>query len=537
MTKIVIVDDEKNIRLGLKTMIEREFQDQYEVATATQGAEALETYLSKGADIIITDIRMPVMDGIALIDRISTGPLPPGRSDRPLIIILSGYEDFEYAKAAIRYQAMDYLLKPIRRDELFAVLSKCKEQLSKRSEMDRQIAMTESYRLQVQTTRLQELLLQQDFTEKDIKAWSAEIGFDEYLLPFSVAVLTYKDEDGSRMKKEDLKSLADHMFENVGGQLSVSLLDREGRVVLIGGPQRKFAELSLLADEKELDGLLIGVSQEGGRLTDLAKAYRQASESLSYTFIYPKTRLIWYAELPNNRPFLAVPKEDIRKLGNILGTNRQKEITTLLHHIFRIDQLAELDICYLEAVSKQINEQVLDEVFRFYGEASVEVIKLYRKVGDLSNFRHFHDYFRSLEQLLINLDEYIREIRSAHSEHGDMKEAVAYIEENYHRPLNMAMVSNHVSLNYSYFSEAFKTYVGESFVTYLKKVRIRKAKELMGRGSLKLSEISVAVGFENTRQFSRVFKELEGVSPFEYRGKLFVGSEWLANRGLPEDKE
>ncbi|WP_018753361.1 response regulator [Paenibacillus sanguinis] len=537
MTRLIIVDDEKNIRLGLKTMIEREFQNRYEVITAAQGAEALEMYLSEGADMIITDIRMPVMDGIALIERISTEPQPPGQSGHPLIIILSGYEDFEYAKAAIHYQAMDYLLKPIRRDELFAALSKCEEQLAKRSEMARQMAITESYRLQVQTTKLQELLLQKNFVEEDIEAWSTEIGFEGYLLPFSVAVLTYKYEDGSRMKKEELKSLAERMFESVGGQLSVSLLDREGRVVLIGGPQRKFAELSLLADEKELDGLLIGVSKEGNRLTDLAEAYRQASESLSYTFIYPKTRLIWFTELRTNRPFLPVPKEDIRKLGNILGTTRQKEITTLLHQIFRIDQLAGLGIFYLEAVSQQINEQVLDEVFRFYGEASVEVLKLYRKVGDLTNFRHFHDYFRSLEQLLINLDEYIREIRLAHSEHGDMKEAVAYIEENYHRPLNMAMVSNHVSLNYSYFSEAFKTYAGESFVTYLKRVRIRKAKDLMGMGSLKLSDISAAVGFENTRQFSRVFKELEGVSPFEYRRKLFVGSERFTNRELSENEK
>ncbi|MNI85166.1 HTH-type transcriptional activator Btr [compost metagenome] len=100
----------------------------------------------------------------------------------------------------------------------------------------------------------------------------------------------------------------------------------------------------------------------------------------------------------------------------------------------------------------------------------------------------------------------------------------------------MAIVSNYVSLNYSYFSEAFKAYTGESFVTYLKKVRIRKAKELIGTGSLKLSEISAAVGFENTRHFSRVFKELEGISPFEYRGKLFVGNERFNDRELPEEE-
>ncbi|GIP46867.1 MULTISPECIES: response regulator [Paenibacillus] len=538
MTKLLIVDDEKNIRFGLKTMIEREFPGQYDLTTAAHGAEALELYRTQGADIIITDIRMPIMDGIALIENVSEGPQPEGQAGRPQIIILSGYEDFRYAKAAIRYQAVDYLLKPIRRDELFAALRKCQDNLAKRSHMVEQLAATESYRLQVQSVRLQELLqTQQELAGEDLSIWSSEIGFDQYAFPFTIAALTYKNVDGSRMKKEDLKSLALHMFESVDGVLNASLLDREGRMILVGGPRSKFEELSLLAAERDLDGMLIGVSEEGSRLTDLALCYRQACESLKYTFIYPKTRLIWYEELQMKRLSYPVPRETIRKLGNILGTNREKEIGSLLHEIFRVDQLPELDMSYLEAVSRHMNEQVLDEVFRVYGEASVDVLKLYRKVGDMSNFCHFHDYFRSLEQLLSDLDEYIKEVRSAHSEHGDMKEAVAYIENHYHRQLNMAIVSNHVSLNYSYFSEAFKAYTGESFVTYLKKVRIRKAKELVGKGSLKLSEISNAVGFENTRHFSRVFKELEGVSPQEYRDKLVAGSAWTAGANTRMDEE
>lgn len=536
MVKLLIVDDEKNIRFGLKTMIEREFPGLYHVMTATQGAEALELYRSEGADVVITDIRMPVMDGITLIEKLSEASGPDDRIQRPIVIILSGFEDFEYAKAAIRYQVMDYLLKPIRRDELFAALRKSEEDLKKRSQLAEQIATTEAYRIQLQSRRLQELLMQPELSEEEAgkPGGKIEIGFEGYSLPFSVAVLSYKYEDGSRMNRDELKSLAEHMLSSVQGHLNASLLDSEGRVVLIGGPQRKFAEMSQLAAEKDLGGLLMGISEEGNRQEDIAKCYADARTSLEYTFIFPKTRLIWYSELQGKRLMFPVPEEAIRKLGNILGTNRGKEIGSLLHDIFRIEVLPGIDIAYLEAVSRRINEQVLDEVFRVYGEASIEVLKLYRKVGTMTNFRHFHDYYRSLEQLLLGLDEYIKGIRSAHSEHGDMREAVAYIEENYHRALNMAMVSNHVSLNYSYFSEAFKAYTGENFVLYLKKVRIRKAKEMIGTDTLKLSEIGAAVGFENTKQFSRVFKELEGITPFEYRGKLFAGHERLAGSAQEE---
>lgn len=530
MAKLLIVDDEKNIRFGLKAMIERDFPGKHLLMTARHGAEAFELFRAEGADIVITDIRMPVMDGIALIEKLAaeTPQGQPGR--RPIVIILSGYEDFEYAKAAIRYQVMDYLLKPIRRDELFAALRKSEEELGKRTELAEQLAVTEAYRVQLQSKRLQDMLLREDAPpDTDTHKLCEEIGFERYAIPFAVSIINYKYEDGRQMKREELQRLAEHMLSSVNGQLNASFQDHEGRVVLIGGPQRKFAEMAKLAEEKELDGLLMGISEEGSRPEEIVSCYREARKSLDYTFIYPKTRLIWYSELSDARLSYPVPEEEIRKLGNMLGTNREKEIGELLHDIFKLDRLAGIDIAYLEAVGKRINEQVLDEVFRVYGEASVEVLKLYRKVGNMASFRHFHDYFRSLKQLLLDLDKYIQGIRSAHGGHEEMRAAVAYIEDNYHRALNMAMVSNYVSLNYTYFSEAFKAYTGESFVVYLKKVRIRKAKEMIGTGTLKLSEIGAAVGFENTKQFSKVFKELEGISPYEYRGKLFAGQEKLTS--------
>lgn len=520
MRTVLIVDDEKNIRNGLKAMIEREFPDQYQIRIAMQGAEALEIFQQEPAEIVITDIRMPVLDGIQLIERL-TETTAASETDKPIVIILSGYEDFEYAKAAIRYRVLDYLLKPIRREELFTALRKSEEELSRRDHVAARIASTESYRLKLELSRLQELLLQGKMSSEEADGWAREIGFDQYQTPFAAAVLNYRYENGRRMPGEELKALAEHMLESVGGHLNAAVFDPYGRVVLIGGPRQRLIEMSVLAEEKDMGGLLIGISEEGSSVQDVVKCYAQAGKALDYAFVaLPNVRLILYSELPPHLKYYPVPEEEIRKLGNILGTNRGREIESLLQSIFHLDAISEMDISYLETVSKKMNENVLDEVFRVYGESSVEILKLYRKVGSLNNFLHFHDYYRSLQQLLLKLNDYIEKIRSAHSEHGDMKDAVAYIEENSHRPLNMAMVSNYVSLNYSYFSEAFKAYTGVSFVVYLKKVRIRKAKELIATNKMKLSEIGIIVGFENSKQFTRVFKELEGISPMEYRTKL-----------------
>ncbi|MFC7680421.1 response regulator [Paenibacillus sp. GCM10028914] len=524
MRRLLIVDDEKNIRYGLKMMIEREFPDIYHIDLATQGQEALALYRAHPADIVITDIRMPVMDGIGLIEGIAAESRAI-ESGKPIIIILSGYDDFEYAKAAIRYQVKEYLLKPIRRDELFAVLRKSEEALIRQADLEQRIAASEAYLDHVKSSRLMGILMKEEASTQDVEELSQVIGMESVARPFRVAVMKYIYEDGNQMKSEDLKQLVKHTMEPNWSLVRACFFDGEGKLVLIGSLDSQFEDLSRQFTEKEMDGLMVGISREGYTADNLPECYQQAIIALSYTFIYPNVRRMSYGDIEGEARSYPMPDEEIRRLGNMLGTDREREMKALLLSIFHIEHMPHVQVDYLERVSKRMNEQVFDEVFRIYGESLVEVIKLYRKTGSLDNFRHFHDYFRSLEHLLLMVNDYVRSIRSAHSEHAEIKAAITYMEEHYNRPLNMAMVSNHVSLNYSYFSEAFKAHTGESFVVYLKKIRINKAKEMLRNHTLKLADIGNSVGFENAKQFTRVFKELEGIPPHEYRIKVLSDAE------------
>jgi len=516
MRRLLIVDDERNIRQGLKTMIEREFPSDYSIETAGNGAEALELYRKERADIVITDIRMPVMDGIKLLEHLSADA---GTGEGPAVVILSGYDDFEYAKSAIKYRVKDYLLKPIRRDELFDILGRIDKEIHQKTltvlKLEQQ---AEGVRRELRSTRLRALLMQEEVS-LGLKQQEELSGLD---IPFIVGVLNYYYSDGSRMKPEEVQGLIERLTGPLEKMFMEILTDWDGKLVLIGNDKESFAELSERAEDRGLKGLLIGISTEGQALGDIRSCYLEACRALQYTFLYPQSNFMDFAEVRGGRLSFPVPEEELRKLLNMLGTEREKEMKGLLGVIFQTEHVKLLDLSYLETVGRKINERVLDEVFRVHGEASVEVLKLYRTVGNLYNYRHFHDYYRALEHLLLSLNEYIMGVRSAHTEHADMKEALAYIEANYFRPLNMAMVSNHVSLNYSYFSEAFKAYTGESFVLYLKKVRIHHAKQLLAGSRCKLAGVSEAVGFENSKQFSRVFKELEGISPGEYRAKALV---------------
>ncbi|OKP87226.1 response regulator [Paenibacillus sp. P32E] len=517
MKKLLIIDDEKMIRQGLQAMIEREYPSCYSIALAGNGAEALALYQQERRDIIITDIRMPVMDGITLLERLSA-EAEPGR-EGPAVVILSGYDDFEYAKSAIRYRVKDYLLKPIRREELFGILEQISREWLEQESNSRRLAQeTEGYRQELRTARLRGLLMQEPVEPSPEQQQELE----QLPVPFTVGVLNFYYKDGARMKPDEVQGLIERMGGPLAGPFAEILTDWEGKLVLIGAGKEAFLELARQAEARELTGLLIGISGETRNPADFRTAYKEACRALQYTFLPPQASFIDYADLREGRLRFPSPEEELRKLLNMLGTDREKEIRSLLGAIFQLDHLQHLDLAYLEQVGRSMNERVLDEVFRLHGEASVEVLKLYRTVGNLYNFRHFHDYYRTLEHLLITVNDYIIGIKSAHTEHADMEEALAYIEANYARPLNMAMVSNHVSLNYSYFSEAFKAYTGESFVLYLKRVRIRHAKALLSENRIKLAGVSEAVGFENSKQFARVFKELEGISPGEYRAKLLL---------------
>lgn len=526
MKKLLIVDDEKMIRQGLQAMIEREYPSLYSIALAGNGAEALELFRQESQDIIITDIRMPVMDGIVLLERLSA-ECAPGQG--PAVVILSGHDDFEYAKSAIRHRVKDYLLKPIRREELFEILEQiCLERKEQELGASRLEQETEGYRRELRVTRLQRLLLQTDVQPSS----EQQEELSRLQLPFTVGVMNYYYSDGTRMKPDEVQGLLERLSGPLEQHFSEILTDWEGKLVLVGSGRECFRDLYKLAEAKEIKGLLMGVGEAGHSGGELQRCYKQACRALQYTFLTPQAGFMDYAGIRSGRLSFSPPDEELRKLLNMLGTEREKELKSLLGTIFQTEHLPQLDLAYLESVARSMNERVLDEVFRVHGEASVEVLKLYRTVGDLYNYRHFHDYYRALEHLLISVNDYIIGIRSAHTEHADMEAALAYIEEHYARPLNMAMVSNHVSLSYSYFSEAFKAYTGESFVVYLKKVRIRHAKALLSSSRMKLSGVSEAVGFENSKQFTRVFRELEGISPGEYRVKLLEPGPIR-----PEDKE
>ncbi|MFD0694008.1 response regulator [Paenibacillus sp. GCM10027628] len=518
MRKVLIVDDEKNIRLGLRAMIAREFPDTYAFEFAGDGEEALALLTNSPMDIVITDIRMPVMDGIALINRIQE--LDP----KPVVIILSGHDDFHYAKEAIRCEVKEYLLKPIVRDELTRAMLRLEKELKQKEQLNERLTSSMKQREAFQESQLSYLLRTDHLSEADLLNHLQGIGMQWLDGGFQVGVLQYRGTIQGVGHAEFLRRIQAEVG-NVPERYRTRyahVWDKENQLVLIAEHGELF---QYLADRIAGTGYFtysMGLSLPTLGVTRLQEAYREAQQALKYTFLLSVPGVVRFESVSQKIRNFAVPTETVKKIANMLGTDRDKEMTALLMEVLDIKTVARFDIGYMEAVSRALNEHVFDKVFHVYGGESVEILRLFKKVGDISNFAYFHDYFHSVEGLLHRLNDYVRSMKTFHIDHKEMKKAVQYMQENYHKDINMTIVSNHVSLNYSYFSQAFKEFTGESFVNYLKKLRIDRARELLATTDHKIYEISELAGFENTKHFSRVFKEMEGVSPQEYRDQRHV---------------
>lgn len=500
MYKILIADDEKNIRLGIQAMIKREFPA-FETFLAMDGKEALEIIQQIHPHILITDIKMPHLDGIQLVKALKEN------DDKPAIVFLSGYDDFAYAKEAIKNKVKDYLLKPVNRNELFKTLNNIIEELESSHKMTYQ--HLDEYR----ASQLNYILLNPNLKKEEIEDLYRKMQIQSYPNGYHVGIVDTRE----GIAGTDFLFRINQLLPPDLHDSCISFLDKDHRTVIIAEESQLFMRLKeQLSRDRHLE-FSIGLSEKAEDIKELKTTYQQAAEALKYHFLYPHTQVISYEKVKGKQHVGPLPVELIGKISNMLGTDRDNEIKSALLQLMDLDVITNSKISYLENLNKKINDIIFKGFFSKLGEESLETFRLSNKIDEIYNFDSIHEYLHALEDLIMRIHEYNKQIKSVYSEQKYMNRAIAYIRENYHKDLNLAVVSNYISLNYSYFSHMFKEFTGLNFVDYLKMVRIDGAKRLLKETNFKVFEISEMVGYKNPKQFARVFREIEGISPKEYR--------------------
>lgn len=488
MLKAVVFDDEYIVRQGLSKMIDWSRYGVELAGTAGDGISALELFREVRPDIVLTDIRMPGMDGLRLIETAAA------ESPDTMFIVFSGFNEFNYVMRAIGLGVVDYLEKPITVEKIDEVMRKTMEKIGKLQEFSSMKLKWEASRQELLEKATLDLLLT---GEKAKEKWKQSFG-PGWTDVIGVTALAFSGE------RPDLPE------------------DRSYRIIHAdNGADRLSAVFHLTLPPEALWEKLIAVGGECGvfasgstyeSLTDAPKSCKEALRALRYGRFFEESGWIRIEEVEGSKEF----DEDL--------TKHEEAVIFAL----RTGDREGLDLA-LDGFKAWIEEQKFDPY-----KAEGEILKLayrcldvlketgrdIRPLGgiahqELSVMHTREDMFRWLQSRLEAMMAWRLEARKS-SRHEAVEKALAFMKERFGNDLSLQELADHVGLNATYFSLLFKEEMGLSYIKHLTNIRMARAKSMLREGKL-VMEVSERVGYINYRHFTEIFKKLEGMTPKQYR--------------------
>lgn len=535
MFGVLIVDDEMIIRYGIKSMIDWEKLGLVVVGDAANGKEALELFNEQKPEIVIADIKMPVMDGIELIRQIRQ------KNSETKIIILSCLQDFEYAREAIRMGASEYLVKSdMMPSDMENVLRKVKETI--RIEHDK-LQQINDFRQKAQKNQSLEkerflrdasmgAIPQNETSQEAIERLG--LGYlqgDLFILCVGIDYYEKLISGLSEKEKREIDTLLAEFgkkaldgSERVMGEVFAGNHGEINFIIKISGNLRgkaaydsihQLGEALIRGIQNETGYIIsVGISDSFNEILKMKDAYFQAQSAYKFKTFFGCGRVIHFMETLSSKPRERKLHLDIRTLQDYIYGMKREQVNHFVDDVFNnlADSkdfegvnFASLEIVLtLSSVYSHISrndEEIMDKKREYY-----EQIKYLETVNDLKN------WFKASFSQLMDL------VGSAyHDDKNVISKALNYIQANYSRNISLQTISDHVHLSKNYFVNLFKREVGESFVEHLTRVRVENAKRLLKDQRLKAIDVGNMVGFEDQRYFSKVFKKMTGFTPTEYK--------------------
>ncbi|MZQ85358.1 response regulator [Paenibacillus sp. 5J-6] len=527
MYGLLVVDDEPHHRRGIADML-RGLRQEYRIFTAKDGEEALSIVLDNPVDIIITDIRMPNMDGLQLIEALLKQPR------RIKIVILSVYGQFNYARKALTLGAFDYLLKPLKREEMSEMLGKLETSLE---EEKRQMLEAESLKRKLHSSIP---VYEQHLLNRWVRGELSDSDQEEMsrLLPDRKAslIITLKFNQVEEFEEFKLKfkSWFQPLLDLIGSSICFYLDGMEPLLVSILSPKHQ-VEWLLHSDLVQLAEVISRVQLEFGLSAaigvgeivadpyrDIHFSFRQALDALDFTFYQGYSSLLIFSEIAYDpkKPVLR-PYSSESKIGTAVTQLDRKLAEEALEEF--IGQLQEGKrpspahlkerVLYMLVTQTKNNEALLGR----------------EEAGNLISEMEFElPACPSLGELTLKVTYYLGRIidgmenRKKNKSQVIIQMCIVYLEEHYMEDLSMEMIAKRYFFSPAYFSGLFKVQTSLTFTEFLLGLRIEKAKTFLGDSDRKVSEVAFAVGFRDAGYFTRIFKRETGLSPEEYRKNMVV---------------
>lgn len=514
MFKVMIVDDEPMIRQGLQSLVEWDHY-QFEVcATASNGVEALEKYKQHSPELILIDIRMPMMDGLQTIQELRK----QGAACK--ILILSGYGEFQYAQQAIRYRVDGYVLKPIDEDELTGFVAKISKDLMKEQKQRQLNTQTESL---LKEEWLSSFVVH-DLLEEELLSehWARLFHVAEDQLRL-VLIDTYSREHSLTLRNQIKQQLTQFVTEHRWGevfsseayiglllyQLDMSSFKRERlEEVLQQACGSAVHYVALISDEHSS---IHSLYEQVPRMKELLQQRFFLQENSMYTLNEAKAGLQRPQPEAEQSQTAIIEQASQRLLYSIDVGNKQllDELVGEIDGQLRALALTEQQ---LKSSWAQLLTFVINRLTSLYPKQQVEQdLKI---VTQLYLTHHNHVMLTQLKSKLHTVIDRLNFTDSSNT--SVMKQLIDFIDRHYMEPLRLETLAEIFNYNSGYLGKLFKNYSGESFNTYLDHVRIERAIQLLQEGK-KVHQVAEMVGYANVDYFHSKFKKYKGVSPSAFK--------------------
>lgn len=511
---LVIADDEDLIRQGLAEIVS-DGQFHTEIAgTAATGTEALALVQTLHPDLAIMDIKMPGIDGLEVIRQ----AVESGCTTR--FLILSGYNDFSFARKAIKYNVKDYFLKPLNiPDFKSALLLQCQDILAERAKREHNDAklnaLVHASRSFFLNRLLQNEILDQDITNEKINQLKLNIS------PGSCCVAVFSPEtepadsfpDYDEIITECLHPILKTFFYEAWSYKDSQLVC----ILSISRPREKLAMERILKCLDAIDETLglrfiAGFGSIVPSLHQCSASYQSALLALSYRIYEPKLSIYDNSILCSQAPAAQSKKIDSAPLTAAILKNNTDEIRNYCDVFFQSLFFVKMPPPnYIRGMCMFLISNVQKDIAIWQGSVNQLPSFTYEDLDTLSSIRHLKDW---LKDFFMDYSLQLYHTQSGHDK--IIQTAKQYIHDHINRTIKAKDVASEVNLSEAYFAIYFKNHATVNFRDYVLNVKMEHAKNLISSKTMAISEVAYAVGYQDYRSFSRAFKNIVGSTPSEF---------------------
>ena len=487
MYKVYLLDDEPFILEGLKYIVDWEDYGFEIVGSANNGEDGLKEILSMDIDLVLTDIMMPKMTGLELIDNLIK------LNYHTNFIVLSAFQEFEYAKKAISMGAENYILKPIDSEELEKSIINIKKKLKENESRSKDKEV-------VDNSLLLKIITEKDY--ENINYLKEKLKYnDEYRV--GIIELKDKEKDINKVLKE-IPDINKYIYCIENKSKAVFIIDGKFNDEYIEGLTNIKNQITDLI----CDIVYISLGQVIKDLKDINRSYESAKDISEYKIIYPN--ISWIKEYKEKNNEIIQLDMDFEELKTLLINKDFNKASLYIDSKF--NQLKKDDLNPKKIKSKAL--EVFLNVYNYINE-----LKL---MNNLSIYLENAVSKNTIDEIQLELIDMIKFMQTKLENTQESISPVIiklldHIDQNYHRDLNLKEISDRLNINSIYLGQLFQKEIGILFSDYINNFRINKAKDLLANTSLKASEIGELIGYSNKNYFYRRFKSIVGITPSEWR--------------------